>query len=58
MSDTDRELLLADLEYWRVFLLRARQGSGKTQFGQRIHIDHLTAAAMCINNAIKALRAA
>lgn len=47
-------ILLEDLEYWRTFLLRSRQGSKRAI--AKVHIDHLTACSMCVAEAIKALQ--
>lgn len=51
----DAELLLSDLEHWRLFLLRARVGHNAKGMSKGIHIDNLTCAAVCIGYAIKAL---
>ena len=48
-------VLLGDLEYWRKFLLRARIGE-KRGMAPPISIDHLTAAALCIGEALKVLK--
>jgi deoxycytidylate deaminase len=62
MNDNEKpaavtELMLNDLEHWRTFLLRARSRAGETPEAP-VHIDHLTAAALCIGNLLKALKSA
>lgn len=58
MNDkADTTLLTDDLEYWRLFFLRARR-TARGGVQARVHIEHLTAAAVCIGNAIKALQVA
>lgn len=51
----DVKLLTDDLDYWRLFLLRSRSSARGKQMAP-VSIDHLTAAAVCIGNAIAALK--